>query len=202
MQEALLNDTADWEQENKKPIVCATECDSNGALTMQLMHLIAGTPALFADLRHYFAEHDVYDLCNSGQHAPWFARRSDDFRKNWQEVTLYPALDFYFRSGGASVQFYGAPAKVVTFGRITRRAGSFRMHVFTGSFVRLPRDEQEKLERQTTYEWPHIFARFDVPLEVLRDEYNSNHIHAVVGDHVAALQAACEVLGIECIVLS
>jgi len=202
VQEALLNDTADWEQENKKPIVCATECDSNGALTMQLMHLIAGTPALFADLRHYFAEHDVYDLCNSGQHAPWFARRSDDFRENWREVTLYPALDFYFRSGGASVQFYGAPAKVVTFGRITRRAGSFRMHVFTGSFVRLPRDEQEKLARQTTYEWPHIFARFDVPLEVLRDEYNSNHIHAVVGDHVAALQAACEVLGIECIVLS
>jgi hypothetical protein len=36
----------------------------------------------------------------------------------------------------------------------------------------------------------------------LRDHYSSNHIHAVIGDHVAALVAACEFLGIEPVVLS
>jgi len=200
--EALLNDTADWENNKKKPLICATECDSNGALTMQLMHHLTGTPALFADLRHYHEREDLYDLVNSGQHAPWFARRSSDFRRNWKECHLYPAADFYFRAGGASVQFYAAPAPQVTFGRLVRRRGHFLMHIFTGEFVRLPRAREEKLARQTTYEWPHAFARFNLPLRVLRENYSSNHIHAIIGDHVAALVAACEMLGVEPIVLS
>jgi len=202
LQEALLNDTADWEESKKHPLICATECDSNGALTMQLMHHLTGTPALFADLRHYHAREDLYDLVNSGQHAPWFAKRSADFRRNWNEVHIRPASEFYFRGGGGSVQFYAAPAPRVTFGRIVRRNGRFVMHIFTGSFVKVPRAKEERLAKQTTYEWPHAFARFDMPLARLRDNYSSNHIHAVIGDHVAALVAACEFLGIEPIVLS
>ncbi len=202
VQEALLNDTADWEERPKEPLICATECDSNGALTMQIMHLLTGTPVLFADLRHYFEKQKVYDLVNSGQHAPWFAKRSSDFRRNWREVTIHPAMDFYFRGGGGSVQFYAAPAGVVTFGRITRASGRFQMHIFTGSFVPLPRATEERLGKQTTYEWPHSFARFDISLETLRDNYCSNHIHAIVGDHVAGLAAAAEALGIEAAILS
>lgn len=202
VQEALLNDTSDWEDTIKKPLICATECDSNGALTMQLMHLLTGTPVLFADLRHYFEKEKVYDLVNSGQHAPWFAKRSNDFKKNWKETTLYPALDFYFRGGGASVQFYAAPAPKVTFGRITRKSGQFQFHLFTGSFAKLPRATEERLAKQTTYEWPHAFARFDIPIDRLRDHYSSNHIHAIIGDHVAALKGAGEALGMDVHVLS
>jgi len=202
LQEAVLNDIADWEDNPKDPIVCATECDSNGALTMQLMHLLTGTPALFADLRHYHEKLGLYDLVNSGQHAPWFAKRSSDFRRNWREVHLRPASDFYFRAGGGSVQFYARPADLVTFGRITRTAGRFQMHMFTGSFVKLAHRTEERLAKQTTYEWPHAFAKFDIPLKTLRDNYNSNHIHAIIGNHIAALTAASEVLGIEAVVLS
>jgi len=202
VQEALMNDVADWEEEHKKPLICATECDSNGALTMQLMHHLTGTPVLFADLRHYHERLDLYDLVNSGQHAPWFARRSPDFRKNWRECHIRPASDFYFRGGGGSVQFYAAPARQVTFGRIVRRRGQFLMHIFTGSFEALPPAALERLAKQTTYEWPHAFARFDLPMSVLRENYSSNHIHAVIGDHVAALASACECLGIDPIVLS
>ncbi len=201
VQEALLNDTADWEQPRKKPLICATECDSNGALTMQLMHHLTGTPVLFADLRHYHARENLYDLVNSGQHAPWFAKRSVDFRRNWRECHIRSASEFYFRAGGGSVQFYAAPAPKVTFGRIVRRGGRFIMHIFTGAFVPMPRAKEERLARQTTYEWPHAFARFDIPLGTLREHYSSNHIHALVGDHAAALAAACEFLGIEPVVL-
>ena len=133
----MLNDTADWEQRDKKPLICATECDGNGALTMQLMHHLTGTPVLFADLRHYHEQEDLYDLVNSGQHAPWFAKRSRDFRRNWRECHIRPASEFYFRGGGGSVQSYAAPAPKVTFGRIVRRNGRFVMHVFTGAFVAL-----------------------------------------------------------------
>jgi L-fucose isomerase len=201
LQEALLNDIGDWEDKEKKPIICATECDSNGALTMQIMHLLTDTPALFADLRHYHEKEDIYDLVNSGQHAPWFAKRSSNARTNWKQCRIFPGSDFYFRGGGGSVQFYAAPAKKVTFARIVRRHGHYLMHIFTGSFEQFGDQKLERLAKQTTYEWPHAFARFDISLKTLRDNYSSNHIHAVIGDHVAALVAACEVLGIEPIVL-
>lgn len=202
VQEALLNDIADWEEPHKKPLICATECDSNGALTMQLMHHLTGTPVLFADLRHYHEKDDLYDLVNSGQHAPWFAKRSADFRRNWKECHIRPASEFYFKAGGGSVQFYAAPAPKVTFGRIVRRHGRFVMHIFSGAFVNMQRRRAERLAKQTTYEWPHAFARFDISLATLRDQYCSNHIHAIIGDHVAALAAACDFLGIEPVVLS
>ncbi len=200
--EALLNDFTDWEEEHKRIIICATECDSNGALTMQLLHFLTGTPVLFADLRHYHEDLDIYDLCNSGEHAPWFAKRSDDWRENWKEVELYPAPAMYFPCGGASVKFFAEPAERVTFARITRRAGKMRMHILTGKFVRFSPEQDEDLARQTTFEWPHAFARFDCPMEVVAREFSCNHIHAAVGDWVGELVSACEYLGIEPIVLS
>jgi L-fucose isomerase len=201
VQEALLNDTADWEHSRKKPMICATECDSNGALTMQLMHLISGTPVLFADMRHYFAEHDVYDLVNSGQHAPWFSHRSANYRENWSAVTLYPAMDFYFHAGGASVQFYADPAELITLGRITRKRGRFQMHLVRAGIPNLSFETMENLARQTTYTWPHMFVRFKCPPEAIGEHYCSNHIHGIFGDQVAALTAACETLDIEVITL-
>ena len=70
--EAFLNDPYDWEGKHK-PIVCATEADSDGALTMEIFKEIAGTPVLFADVRHYDAEGDFWDMVNSGEHANYFA---------------------------------------------------------------------------------------------------------------------------------
>ena len=200
--EALLNDISDWEDKHKKPIITATECDSNGALTMQLLRLISGDPVLFADLRHYHADLDVYDLCNSGQHSPWLAARSDDYRENWKHVTLTPSSRFYFICGGASVHFFAAPAEVVTFARITRYKGVFRCHMFTGSFEQLPAPQLTELGDQTSPEWPHVFARFDCDYPSFAAQFASNHMHAAVGNHLAALQAACEALDIETVVMS
>jgi L-fucose isomerase len=212
--EALLNDTADWEEPHKSPLICATECDSNGALTMQLLHHLSGSPALFADLRHFFSADDVrraggvldgdgvYDLVNSGQHAPWFSRRSDDFRQNWGEVTLHPSNPMYFPNGGASVEFFAEPAEKLTFARLTRRSGQYRMHFFTGSFVRFGENVDRALAAQTTPEWPHCWALFDCSRQELAQTYASNHIHAVFGDWTGELRAACETLGIEPIALS
>ncbi|HID16051.1 MAG TPA: fucose isomerase [Candidatus Atribacteria bacterium] len=199
--EALLNDIADWEEEEKKPIITATECDSNGALTMQILHLLSGTPVLFADLRHYHKDLDLFDLVNSGQHAPWFAKRSGNYRENWKEITLYPASEFYLKGGGASVAFYGAPADMVTYARIVRVEGQFVMHIFTGSFVELPKEKMEKLAKETTYEWPHIFAKFDVDYENFADTFSANHIHATIGYYIPELIAVCESLGIKPIVI-
>ena len=76
------------------------------------------------------------------------------------------------------------------------------MHMFTGSFAKLPRATEIRLGKQTNPEWPHAFARFDIALETLRDNYCSNHIHAIIGDHIAALSATCDAMGIDAVVLS
>ncbi len=200
--EALLNDNADWEQAKKKPIPTATECDSNGALTMQMLNLLTGDPVLFADLRHYHEKEDLYDLTNSGQHAPFLSKYSKDYRVNWKQVELMPASQFYFRGGGASVKFYSDACKPVTFARLTRKRGFYRMHMFTGEFLNVKQADREKLAKQTTYEWPHAYARFNCTYDDFKYQFSCNHIHAAPGNHIAALRAACEALDIETIVLS
>jgi L-fucose/D-arabinose isomerase len=192
--EAFLNDPYDWDGP-KAPHVCATEADMDGALTMQLLKALSGTPVLFADMRYHHADRDVWDLCNSGQHATWLAARSDDPAENLRRVHLYPE-DFFFPAGGASVHHLAAPGDF-TFARLTRLDGRYRMQVLRGSLVQFDPETNEAMMRQTTYHWPHAFARFDASVEEILGRYGSNHIHAVPGDRVAELRTVCELLDVD-----
>jgi len=192
--EAFLNDPYDWD--GAKPThVCATEADMDGALTMQIMKRVTGDrPVLFADLRHYHADVDAWDLCNSGQHPTWFAARSDDPAENLRHVHLYPQ-GFYFPAGGGSIHHLAAPGPF-TFARLTRDAAGYRMHLLRGELVQFEPDVNERLMRASSYEWPHAFARLDARAEEVLGRYGSNHIHAVPGDVVAELRHVCRLLDV------
>lgn len=192
--EAFLNDPYDWDGPHQ-PIVCSTEADMDGALTMQILKSIAQAPALFADVRHYHADLEVWDLCNSGEHATWYAARSGDPAENMSHVHLYPA-EFYFPAGGASVHHLAAPAEC-TFARLTRLDGRYRMQVLSGRLERFDDDTNERLMRASTYTWPHAFARLDADPDEILERYGSNHIHAVPGDHTAALREVCRALDVD-----
>lgn len=192
--EAFLNDPYDWDGP-KETHVCATEVDMDGALTMQLLKAVAGTPVLFADVRHYFPDRGIWDLENSGQHATWFAAQSDDPAENLAKVHLYPE-DFYFPAGGASVHHLAAPG-AVTLARLSRRDGTYRMQVTRGSFEQYDEDTNESLMRASTYHWPHAFTRMEAPAETFLARFGANHIHAVPGDFVEELEACCRFLEIE-----
>lgn len=196
--EAFLNDPYDWDGP-KEPHVCATEADMDGALTMQILKGIAGTPVLFADVRHYHAGRGIWDLCNSGQHATWFAARSDDPAENLSRVHLRPEI-FYFPAGGASVQHVAAPG-ACTLARLSRSAGSYRMQVVRGAFESYDEDTNEALMRASTYEWPHAFARIEATETEFLTRFGANHIHAVPGDHVAQLRSVCALLNVDMQVL-
>jgi L-fucose isomerase len=191
--EAFLNDPYDWDG-RKETHVCATEADMDGALTMQLFKNIARTPVLFADVRHYHADREIWDLCNSGQHATWFAARSDDPRENLAKVHFYPEV-FFFPAGGASVQHIAAPGSM-TLGRLTRQDGQYRMQLMLGEFERYDDATNQELARQSTPEWPHAFARLDAPGEVFLSRFGANHIHAVPGDYRPEMRAVAAQLGI------
>jgi L-fucose isomerase len=192
--EAFLNDPYDWDGP-KEPTVCSTEADMDAALTMQVLKGLSGTPALFADVRHHHAELGVWDLCNSGQHATWFAERSPAADDNLRHVHLYPE-DFYFPAGGASVHHLAGPGEM-TFARLTRMDGRYRMHVLRGALVQFDPETNERLMRASTYEWPHAFARFTADADEVLSRYGSNHIHAIPGDHTAALHHVCRFLEVD-----
>ena len=117
----------------KPPIVCATEADCDAALTMQMFKQLAGTPVLFADVRHYHADLGVWDLCNSGEHATYFAGRSDDPAVNLARTEFRPQ-GFYFPAGGAAVYHIAAPGPV-TLARLTRHDRRYRMTIVPREFV-------------------------------------------------------------------
>ena len=192
--EAFCNDPYDWEGPHD-PIVCATEADMDGALTMELFKHIAATPVLFADVRHYDAADDVWDLCNSGQHATYFAGRSFDPAVNLPKVHFYPEI-IYFPAGGASVAHIAAPG-AVTLARLARRQGRYWMAIVPAEFVEFPERVAQQKAAATTPEWPHAFARFRVAPEAFLAHYDSNHIHGVYGDYVQELIWASRILGID-----
>jgi L-fucose isomerase len=192
--EAMLNDPYDFEG-SKQTHVTATESDMDGALTMQLLKGLSGTPVLFADVRHYHQNTDVWDLCNSGQHATWFAARSPDPAENLRNVHLYPEV-FYFPAGGASVQHLAAPGSF-TLARLTRLDGRYRMHAVRGEFETYDESTNEAMMRQSTREWPHAFARLHVPAGEFLARFGANHIHAVPGEYVGELKEICRMLDID-----
>ncbi len=192
--EAFCNDPYDWEGPHD-PIVCATEADMDGALTMELFKHIAATPVLFADVRHYDAADNVWDLCNSGQHATYFAAKSFDPRANLPHVRFYPEI-IYFPAGGASVAHIAAPGPV-TLARLARRQGRYWMAIVPAEFVEFRDQLAWKKAEATTLQWPHAFARFRVTPEDFLASYDSNHIHGVYGDYTQELLWMCRILGIE-----
>lgn len=198
--EALLNDPYDWNGP-KEPMVCATEADAFAALTMQILKYVSGgRPSLFADVRLYHPELDLWDLVNSGQHATWFAAQSDDPAENFSKVTFHPALKFYFRSGGASVEFDAAPGPM-TFARLGLWDERPFLLIARGESVALPDDERRRLNAMTDPTWPHMHARLDASIEETLRMLPANHIHATAGDVIAELVHVAELAGIEPIVL-
>ncbi len=69
---------------------CACEANSDAALTMQILKLLTGDPAIFMDVRHWDQENGVMEFCNCGSQSTWYAAASDDYKENLAKVTLYP----------------------------------------------------------------------------------------------------------------
>ena len=198
--EMLMNDPYDWNGA-KEPFVCSTEADSLAALTMQILKYVSGgMPPLFADVRLYHPDKDIWDFCNSGNHPSWYAARSDNPRENFKKVTLHPALEMYFKAGGASVEFDAAPGEM-TFARLGLLEEKFYMVMAKGAVLDLPEAERKKLNSQTSPTWPHLHVRLPCDFDEFLNVFPSNHILAVPGDHVNELRYFCEIAGVKPVLL-
>jgi len=71
------------------------------------------------------------------------------------------------------------------------------MQVLRGDMVQFDPETNERLMRQSTYEWPHAFVRMHTDSRDVLSRYGSNHIHAAPGDHVEALRAFCRLADVD-----
>lgn len=198
--EMLLNDPYDWNG-SKEPTVCATEADSNAAITMQLLKYISGgLPTLFMDVRLYHPELELWDLCNSGNHSSYYAAHSQDPEENFKSITFHPALEYYFKAGGASVEFDAAPG-YLTMARFGIYDDKPYMVIMAAESVDLPQEQRKALGALTDPTWPHVYARLDGDFAQFLQYFPANHIQGVVGDRIESLVYACEIAGIKPIVL-
>jgi L-fucose isomerase len=198
--EMVMNDPYDW-YGFKEPTVCATEADSSAALTMEILKYISGgLPVLFMDVRIYYPDKDVWDFCNSGNHASYYASLSLDPKENFKKITLYPALEYYFKAGGASVSFDAAPTKL-TFARLGLYDNKPYMVIVPGENLDLPEEERKAINNLSNPTWPHVHARLECSFEEFLNVFPANHIQAIPGDYVDTLVYYCEILGIKPIVL-
>jgi len=191
--EAFLNDPYDWEGPHE-PIIAATEADMDGALTMQIFKHLTGKPTLFADVRHYDAERDVWFFSNSGTHATYFAGASDDPAVNLKNVTFYPEVSYY-PAGGASVHHFAAPGKV-TLARLARKNGKYWLAIVPAEFVQFPHAEMMQLGSTVTPEWPIAFTKLRCSPREFLESFPCNHIHGCYGDWEAELRHVAKVLNI------
>lgn len=198
--EMMMNDPYDW-YGHKEPMVCATEADSNAAITMQLLkYITGGLPTLFMDVRLYLPELGLWDLCNSGNHASWYAERSDDPKENYKRITFHPALKYYFKAGGASVEF-NAKGGLLTFARLGFFDQKPMMYISLGEALDLPAEQAKSINAQTDPTWPHVHAKLQGSIDEFVTLFPANHIQAAPGDLVRPLTIACEMNGITPIIV-
>jgi len=198
--EMLMNDPYDWNG-TKETTVCATEADSLAAVTMQLLkYITGGLPVLFMDVRLYHPDKDLWDFCNSGNHASWYASRSMNPKENFKKVTFHPALEYYFKAGGASVEF-DAAAGELTFARLGLWDDKLYMIIVLGEALDLPPEERKAINEETNPTWPHVHARLHCSFDEFIKLFPSNHILAVSGNHLRRIEYLCELSGVKPVIL-
>ena len=198
--EMVMNDPYDW-RGPKETMVCSTEADAFAAVTMQLMKYISGgLPSLFMDVRLYHPDLDIWDWCNSGNHSSWYAARSFDPAENFKHITFHPALEFYFKAGGASVEFDAMPGEM-TFARMGLWDEKPYMVITKGESLDLPAEQRKMINAQTDPTWPHVHARLDCSFDEFLATFPANHVQGIIGDRVRALNYICEISGITPVII-
>ncbi len=186
---AFLPSLIDWDG-RRAPMVCACEADGDGALTMQVLQLVSGLPALFLDLRHCDAQSGLWTLCNCGGQSVFYARRSKTPQENLGAVDLVPVIPKY-GGVGAHVRYLGCEGPM-TFARIVHDERAPSLVAFRGEAVAA----REEWMEQSCPAWPHIYARLEAEPAAILDGLHANHIHAVAGDWLAELESFARMVGI------
>ncbi|MDJ0753580.1 MAG: hypothetical protein QNJ45_08700 [Ardenticatenaceae bacterium] len=183
----------------REPIMMACEADGDAALTMEILKEISGgKPVLFMDVS-YIDEKQVFYLPNCGAFCSWYANRAADPAENMRRVELRPAN----RPGGGAITYFTTSPGPLTFARLYRVDGTYRMAIIEGETIEISEQDYDTfVAARGSHQLPTAFARLKAGSEQLISRFGSNHILAVDGRYAAELAHLCTMLGIEAVTFS
>ncbi|MBA7624953.1 hypothetical protein ES703_32373 [subsurface metagenome] len=170
---------------NDDGIVTACEADINAALTMQIMHILADGPVLFADVNHIDMEQRVLRLVNCGAAATTLARDKKDVDWGLQ-------YEYMGKKRGATTVFCCRKGKV-TLARLSRVGGAYVMQIASGESF----EQSKEKFKEARGKWPHAFIKLDGDPKEFLQNIRSNHLHMAYGNFKSELLDFCEILGIK-----
>ncbi len=167
-----------------KPLtIHACESDADGALTMQLLHLLSGgQPAALLDVRWFNAAAGLWTLANCGAIPAAFGATEKD-ASGLSSFKL--GAHVFGQGGGGAVSGVVSPQKI-TLARLCRKNGEYWMAIVPGDVVQ---PDTADLERVTPC-FPKAFVRCAAGMDFLT-RFGSNHIHMVSGNLTEELIAFC-----------
>jgi len=174
----------------KNLLVHACEADADGALTMQILHLLsAGGAAALLDVRWLDVQSGVWTLANCGAMPAAFASEAGD-QAGLARVRMVPHI--FGTGGGGALPFVATP-RSATLARLCRRDGRYWMAVLRGEVEERGAHELAS----TTSAFPQAFVRTRAGTDFLQT-FGSNHIHLVSGDFLREMRAFCRIAGVDC----
>jgi L-fucose isomerase len=172
----------------KPATVHACESDADGALTMQILHLLTGGhPVALLDVRWLNQSTGLWTLANCGATAAAFCASPAD-PTGLSAIHLVPHA--FGQGGGGALSAVIAPQSV-TLARLCRRDGAYWMAIVSGCTEYATREDRAL----TTPAFPQAFLRTTAGRDFIL-EYGSNHLHLTSGEYVEELVAFCRQAGI------
>jgi len=176
----LMNDPYDDENLIKPTTVMACEADANGALSMEILKLLSGgKPVLFMDLMTLNEKENIVTCMNCGGMSTWYANRSEIAKDNLSKVRIAPFV--FGKAGGGCISYTAKSLDAVTWMRLSRVDGKYKMIVARGKFVDKKPDPNIPAEN---IPWPKAHVKFNFNPKTFIEEYDSQHAHIVEGDFV------------------
>ncbi len=174
---------------NQDIVVHACESDADGALTMQILHLLSGgKPAALLDIRWFDVQKSWWILANCGALPAAFFTTDED-QTGLKGMHAEPHV--FGKGGGGALAGIATPRRV-TLARLCRNNGQYWMAILSGQ---IEQPEQADVNKATPA-FPKAFVRLDSS-ENFIDSYGSNHIHMVTGDYTEELVSFCRMAGID-----
>ncbi len=172
---------------SKDVMIHACESDADAALTMQVMHLISGSPAALLDLRLFNPNDGNLVVTNCGAIPPCFCATAED-PTGLKSMSIEAHV--FGKEGGGALPAIATPRKV-TLARFCRLNGEYWMAIIPGEII-----NPEKYELSAiTPAFPKALIKTNLKTEFLH-EYSSNHIHMIEGDIIEELTIFCDLLDI------
>lgn len=166
--------------------IVSCEGDINGALTMQLLHMLSDSESGFGDVFAIDIDKKILRLANCGTMATNFASSPKDVEFN-EHYPLVP------NGTGMIPTFVCKPGRV-TLARLGRIKGEYVMQISSGTAF-------SPSKKQLTKGWeklPHILINMDSDAEYFIQNTRSNHMHWVYGEYKEELKYICKILKISC----